>query len=87
MGMSVDAYATHLLAGPKPPHATKGTTIDWANAAYKLAKSNAYAIAATNPAPLGPKYYAKNLPVVNRQLLLAGLRLRSVLESALGGTK
>jgi hypothetical protein len=86
-GMSVDAYATHLLAGPKPPHATKGTTIDWANAAYKLARSNAYAIAATNPAPLGPKYYAKNLPVVNRQLLLAGLRLRSVLESALGATK
>jgi hypothetical protein len=82
--MSVDAYATHLLAGPQPPKATQGTTIDWVNAAYKLAKTNAYVIPAGNPAPLGAKYYAKNLPIVDSQLLLAGLRLRSVLESALG---
>jgi hypothetical protein len=86
-GMSVDAYATHLLKGPRPANATKGTTIDWTNASYKLAKSHAYVIPATSPAPLGPKYYARNLPTVNRQLLLAGLRLRSVLETALGGTK
>jgi hypothetical protein len=79
-GMSVDAYATHLLKGPRPSNATKGTTIDWT-------KSHAYVIPATSPAPLGPKYYARNLPTVNRQLLLAGLRLRSVLEAALGGTK
>jgi hypothetical protein len=86
-GMTVDDYATHLLAGPQPANATKGTTIDWVNAAYKLAKSNAYVIPAGSPAPLGAKYYAKNLPIVDRQLLLAGLRLRSVLESALAGTK
>jgi hypothetical protein len=86
-GMSVDAYATHLLAGTKPPHATNGTTIDWANGAYLLAKTNSYVIPAGTPSALGAKYYLRNLPVVNRQLLLAGLRLRSVIETALGGTK
>ncbi len=85
-GMTVSAYADHLLAGTQPANATKGTTVDWVNAAYKLAKTNAYVIPAKKPAPLGKAYYTKNLPVVDHQLLLAGLRLRSVLESALGET-
>lgn len=85
-GMPVDAYATHLLAGPAPADATAGSTIDWVNAAYDLAKKDSYAIPAKKPAPLGKAYYTKNLPVVNSQLLLAGLRLRAVLESALGAT-
>jgi hypothetical protein len=85
-GLTVSAYADHLLAGPQPANATKGTTVDWVNAAYKLAKTNAYVIPAKKPAPLGKAYYTKNLPVVDSQLLLAGLRLRSVLEAALGGT-
>jgi len=84
-GMSVDEYATYLLKRPRPAHATKGTTVDWTNAAYRLAKTNSYVIPSATPAPLGKKYYARNLPVVNKQLLLAGLRLRSVIESALGG--
>lgn len=85
-GMTVDAYATHLLAGTQPANATAGSTVDWVNAAYKLAKTNAYVIPAKRPAPLGQAYYKKNLPVVDRQLLLAGLRLRSVLEGALAAT-
>ena len=83
-GMAVDAYATHLLSGPQPANPTSGTTVDWVNEAYELAKSNAYVIPAGNPAPLGQAYYTKNLPVVDRQLLLGGLRLRSVLEATLG---
>jgi acid phosphatase len=85
-GLTVDAYAGHLLAGTQPANATSGSTIDWVNAAYKLAKTKAYVIPAGKPAPIGKAYYTKNLPVVDSQLLLAGLRLRSVLEAALGAT-
>jgi hypothetical protein len=83
-GLTVDGYADQLLAGGVPPNATSGTTVDWVNDAYALAKSNAYVIPAGDPAPLDEPYFATNLPVVDKQLLLAGLRLRSVLEAALG---
>src|SRR3954464_15207132 len=45
-GMAVPAYAAHLLAGPQPANPAAGSTIDWVNASYRLAKSNAYVIPA-----------------------------------------
>jgi predicted ester cyclase len=82
-GLSVDDYATKLLKMPKPANVTKGTTADWVNESYNLAKKYAYKLPAGTPPALGQKYYDANLAVVNRQLLRGGLRLRYILETAL----
>jgi hypothetical protein len=86
-GLTVDAYADQLLAGAGPADALGGSTTEWVNAAYALAKSNAYANLHKLPhgaaIPLGKAYFDENLPVVNEQLLRGGLRLRELIESAL----
>jgi hypothetical protein len=84
-GMNVSDYATHLLKMTAPSDATTGTTVDWANQSFNLAKSHAYKIPAGKPPKLGQDYFDANLPTVNDQLLRGGLRLRGILESALGG--
>jgi hypothetical protein len=84
-GMDVDGYADFLLQDTlgdrNPADLQAGPTIKWANEAYKLAKTNAYKVPKSGT--LGQAYVDRNLPVVDQQLLKAGLRLRAVVEAAL----
>jgi S1/P1 Nuclease len=64
--------ADHLKAGPTDP-------VAWANESLQLAKQ-----ASVKPqTEIDQAYYERELPVVNRQLALAGLRLAQVLNEEL----
>lgn len=58
----------------------KGTTTDWALAAHKLAKDDAYNIPADGD--LDTSYVDANDPVIDEQLAVAGLRLAAILNAA-----
>ena len=58
----------------------KGTTVDWANASYQLAKDDAYNI--PNNGELDTTYVDANQPVIDEQLAVAGLRLAAILNAA-----
>src|SRR5262249_7698381 len=58
-----------------------GTTVSWALEAHRFAHDVAYDLPDGNV--LGDVYYAKALPVVDRQLALAGLRLARLLTDTL----
>ncbi len=83
-GMTVNQYAAHLLQMTPPADAATGTPVDWVNESYELAKAHAYKLPPGNPPKLGEQYFKDNLPIVDKQLLRGGLRLRAVLEAALG---
>lgn len=57
---------------------TGGTPADWANEAHRAAVSTAYAL--PESLELGEPYVAAARPVLDRQLVLAGLRLARVLN-------
>jgi len=61
----------------------RGTPIDWANEAHKIARTNAYMRVPKTGAILGVAYYNRNFAVVDSQLTKAGLRLAKVLNDAL----
>jgi len=61
-----------------------GTPIDWAVEAHQHAQRIAYDI--PDDGILGLAYYEKSLPVVDRQLALAGLRLARMLKETLQPT-
>lgn len=86
-GLSESDHLASLLAMAPPADAANDSVTTWVNDAYQLAKANAYDIPAASkgkPARLGKQYFATNRPVVDAQLLRAGLRLRAILEHALG---
>jgi len=60
----------------------RGTPVDWALEAHRAAVDVAYAV--PEDLKLGLPYYQSSLPVVDRQLALAGVRLARVLNQALG---
>jgi hypothetical protein len=59
-----------------------GTPIDWVIEAHRFAHDIAYDL--PEDRVLGQEYYDKALPVVDRQLALAGVRLARVLQATLG---
>lgn len=83
---SVDAYVDRLLTyemrGRSVEELQRGTVVDWFNESHYAAVHDAYAIGSGT---LGGEYAQKNIGVVYERLLRGGLRLRKVLEQALGG--
>jgi len=57
----------------------------WAIESYELAVSNAYAI--PNDGEIGKDYFERNIPVVERQLTIAGVRLAAMLNAIFDETK
>jgi hypothetical protein len=55
-----------------------GTMLEWALESHQLAREFAYAVPANNH--LSSDYYQRNWPVVDQQLLRAGMRLARVLD-------
>ncbi len=59
-----------------------GSPVDWVLEAHRFAHEVAYDF--PDDGVLGIEYYEKSLPVVDRQLALAGVRLARVLQATLG---
>jgi hypothetical protein len=59
----------------------RGTIVDWFNESHYAAVHHSYDIGNGN---LGGEYAQQNIGVVYERLLRGGLRLRKVLEDALG---
>jgi nuclease S1 len=88
-GMDAAVYAQHLLQMPPLADMPPGTAAMWANESFTLAKEDAYKLpkakaTKSHPLPLGQSYYEASLPIVDAQLLRAGLRLRELLDATLG---
>ncbi len=83
---NVDDYVDHLLQfemrGRPVAELQQGTAVDWINESHYAAVHDSYAIG--NGTLAGP-YAQQNIGVVYERLLRGGLRLRKVLEDALGG--
>lgn len=78
------AYVAHLetLAGEDELDAlAEGTVEDWANEAHDVAETHVYRFSGSRT--LGRSYVRRNVPVVDAQLLRAGLRLAAVVNEAL----
>ncbi|HEX6639566.1 MAG TPA: S1/P1 nuclease [Thermoanaerobaculia bacterium] len=82
---TVEEYATYLLEyelrGRPIAELQSGTPVDWINESHYAAVKNGYAIGNGN---LGSDYAKHNIGIVYERLLRGGLRLRKVLEDALG---
>lgn len=61
-----------------------GSPVDWALEAHQFAREVAYEI--PDGSVLEINYYSKALPVVDRQLAVAGMRLARFLKEALKPT-
>lgn len=83
---TVDAYADYLMTsemrGRSVEELQRGTLVDWFNESHYAAVHDSYAI---GNGTLGTEYAKKNIDVIYERLLRGGLRLRRVLEEALGG--
>ena len=83
---TVDEYADYLLAsemrGRSIEELQRGTVVDWFNESHYAAVHDSYAI---GNGTLGSEYAKKNIDVIYERLLRGGLRLRRMLEDALGG--
>jgi hypothetical protein len=80
-GEYVERIEATWLPG-KPVHALQaGTAVDWAWEAHRAAVDVAYVV--PEDLKLGDAYYQRALPVVDRQLALAGIRLARLLNEAL----
>ena len=82
---TVEDYATYLLEfelrGRPVEELQSGTAVDWINESHYAAVKYGYDIGTGN---LGGDYAKHNIGVVYERLLRGGLRLRKVLEDALG---
>jgi hypothetical protein len=82
---TVDDYADYLLAyemrGRSVEEIQRGTVVDWFNESHYAAVHDAYDI---GNGTLGAEYPKRNISIVYERLLRGGLRLRRVLEEALG---
>lgn len=83
---TVDDYADHLMTfemrGRSVEELQRGTLVDWFNESHYAAVHESYDI---GNGTLGVEYARKNSGVIYERLLRGGLRLRRVLEEALGG--
>ena len=83
---TVDDYADYLLSyemrGRSVVEIQRGTIEDWFNESHYAAVHYAYDI---GNGTLGSEYAKKNSGIIYERLLRGGLRLRKVLEDALGG--
>lgn len=83
---SVEDYATRLLdvelRGRPIAELQTGTPTDWINESHWAAVQYGYKVGAGN---IGGDYAQRNIGIVYERLLRGGLRLRKVLEDALGG--
>jgi len=83
---TVEEYATYLLEyelrGRPIAELQTGTPVDWINESNYAAAHNSYQI---GNGSLGSDYAKHNIGIVYERLLRGGLRLRKVLEDALGG--
>ena len=81
-GVPWTAYTKSLRESIKPDELKAWRSTDpvtWANESYKLALSHAYAI--PKDGQLGPEYFQRNLPVIERRLKMAGVRLAVLLNA------
>ncbi|HEV7765362.1 MAG TPA: S1/P1 nuclease [Thermoanaerobaculia bacterium] len=82
---TVDEYATYLLEyelrGRPIAELQTGTAVDWINESHHAAVNYGYRI---GNGSLGADYAQHNIGIVYERLLRGGLRLRKVLEDALG---
>jgi hypothetical protein len=82
---TVDDYADYLLKfemrGRPIAELQQGTAVDWINESHYAAVHDSYDVG--NGVLAGP-YAQKNIEIVYERLLRGGLRLRKVLEDALG---
>jgi S1/P1 Nuclease len=82
---TVEEYATYLLEyelrGRPVAELQTGTPVDWINESNYAAVHNSYQI---GNGSLGSDYAKHNIGIVYERLLRGGLRLRKVLEDALG---
>jgi nuclease S1 len=83
--LTVDDYVKYLetfeLRGRPVDELQRGTVVEWFNESHYAAVHDAYAI---GNGYLGGEYAKKNIGVIYERLLRGGLRLRKVLEDALG---
>jgi hypothetical protein len=61
----------------------RGSVVDWAMEGHRMAAEHAYQLPRSGQ--LGDAYLAASLPLVDRQLIAAGVRLAKVLNEALAG--
>ncbi|HYC92722.1 MAG TPA: S1/P1 nuclease [Thermoanaerobaculia bacterium] len=82
---NVDDYVERLveyeMRGRSVAELQRGTIVDWFNESHYAAVHDSYDI---GNGTLGGEYAQKNIGVVYERLLKGGLRLRKVLEEALG---
>jgi hypothetical protein len=82
---NVEEYVERLMEyemrGRSVEELQRGTLVDWFNESHYAAVHDAYAV---GNGTLGGEYAQKNIAVVYERLLKGGLRLRKVLEDALG---
>ena len=81
-------YAAELSLRITDQQRKEWSTLDpvqWASESYRLALSNAYAI--PSDGELGQDYFERNIPVVERQLTMAGVRLAAMLNVIFDETK
>jgi hypothetical protein len=83
---TVEDYATKLLdtelRGRPIAELQTGTPVDWINESHYAAVQYGYRI---GNGVLGADYAQRNIGIIYERLLRGGLRLRKVLEDALGG--
>jgi hypothetical protein len=83
---TVDDYADHLLTyemrGRSVEEIQRGTIVEWFEESHYAAVKDAYDI---GNGTLGIEYPRRNIGIIYERLLRGGLRLRRVLEEALGG--
>ena len=78
----VDTLMSSEMRGRSVEEIQRGTLVDWVNESHYAAVHDAYVI---GNGTLGAEYPKKNIGIVYERLLRGGLRLRKVLEDALGG--
>lgn len=80
-------FAAKLISEITPQEieeSKQGSTIDWANHAFQLAKSIVYAdLPAGDPIIIGDEYQKMAAPIVEMQLRRAGIRISAVLNQIL----
>jgi hypothetical protein len=77
--------ASEWLAGQDTAVLSRGRPLDWVWESHVVAVESAYGpVSGVSDAALGDDYQRRSLPIVRRQLALAGVRLARLLNEALG---
>lgn len=84
-GLDEEQYFTHLrrlMDSLDAAAVERGTVVDWAMEGHRVAAERAYRLPPGDA--IDPPYFAASLPLVDRALVHAGIRLARVLNEALG---